>query len=668
MHSLQSHGSRASLGITLALSVLYALVAAPVAQVAEAAEITHCVTETDADAKLALCTSALESADLSDADRAAALVARGEALIVLGQAQRALANLDAAIGLAPESAGAYRARAEAYRRLGKQVEAERDEAKAHSLDPSLAAGSQPAQTIAPEPVVAALVLDTSDLSAASAACAGAAIDVIDEVWRARIAQCTRVIESDAMPSSERAAALGMRGIAHVQLGDLDRGLADLGAAARLAPDMAFLHFGHGAALNEAGRHEAAIEALDRAIALDPRYALAYMQRGNAYAGQAYAFDPYELPPAARPLAERALKDYDKAIALNPALAPAYAARASLLVQLRQEDKARADAETAIRLEPRLGLAYFVRGMLKSRQDQDAAVADYDNAIRYDPTLDGAYVFRGLILLTRGEADRAIADFDAAIRINPQNGLAYHDRGVARIAKGEFAAAIPDFGKAITLRRNYASAHYYRAVAYARLGRPTEAQADLARVRAIDPGMIERRGDPLQDSAAAPASSSFAELAACGNAPDAARRISVCTRAIESGRLSDADLGVALVMRALGYVNSEPADPQRAIADTEAALRLDPANSYAYRTRGLAREELGDSDGAMADLDTAVRLDPEEPYHYLVRGMARIARGDRAGARDDLAKVKALDPEGAGIEATGFELMMNMFGAAQETQP
>ena len=56
----------------------------------------------------------------------------------------------------------------------------------------------------------------------------------------------------------------------------------------------------------------AIAEYDKAIELDPRYAPAYYNRGNAY---------YKLENV-----DQALADYDKAIELNPNYAPAYSNR------------------------------------------------------------------------------------------------------------------------------------------------------------------------------------------------------------------------------------------------------------------------------------------------------------------------------------------------------
>ena len=51
------------------------------------------------------------------------------------------------------------------------------------------------------------------------------------------------------------------------------------------------------------------------------------------------------------------------------------------------------------------------------------------------------------------------------------------------------------------------------------------------------------------------------------------------------------------------------DQDRAIADYDQAIRLDPGLAHAYANRGSAYTDKMDYDRAIADLDQAIRLDP-----------------------------------------------------------
>jgi tetratricopeptide (TPR) repeat protein len=60
----------------------------------------------------------------------------------------------------------------------------------------------------------------------------------------------------------------------------------------------------------------------------------------------------------------------------------------------------------------------------------------------------------------------------------------------------------------------------------------------------------------------------------------------------------------------GNANNLKGDPDRAIADYDEALRLEPELAMAYNNRGVAWRDKGDKEHALADFSAAVRLDPD----------------------------------------------------------
>jgi tetratricopeptide (TPR) repeat protein len=64
---------------------------------------------------------------------------------------------------------------------------------------------------------------------------------------------------------------------------------------------------------------------------------------------------------------------------------------------------------------------------------------------------------------------------------------------------------------------------------------------------------------------------------------------------------------------------------------------------AHRNRGLVYQTKGDLDRAIADYNEAIALDPKDPVPYYVRGLARRARGDTAGGNADITKARQIDP-------------------------
>ena len=75
------------------------------------------------------------------------------------------------------------------------------------------------------------------------------------------------------------------------------------------------------------------------------------------------------------------------------------------------------------------------------------------------------------------------------------------------------------------------------------------------------------------------------------------------------------------------------EDDKAIADYSEAIRVDPRDAAAYFGRGVAWQAKGRIDRAIADYDRAIRIDPKNPASYVNRGGDVGGRGsDRQGHR------------------------------------
>jgi tetratricopeptide (TPR) repeat protein len=167
----------------------------------------------------------------------------------------------------------------------------------------------------------------------------------------------------------------------------------------------------------------AVTQFSRAIKLNSRYTVAYFLR-------AYAKDQLNDPKGA-------LADYDRVIALNPKLAQAYNDRGNLKVNKLNDSKgALVDYDRAIALNPQYALAYNNRGVLKQSQLNDAqgALADYNQAIALNSKLAQAYNNRGNLRDDLNDAQGALTDYSKAIGLNPKYANVYHNRGLLKDEK------------------------------------------------------------------------------------------------------------------------------------------------------------------------------------------------------------------------------------------
>src|SRR3989338_7098103 len=232
-----------------------------------------------------------------------------------------------------------------------------------------------------------------------------------------------------------AAAYNNRGVAYKNKGQNDRAIEDYNKAIALDPNYAAAYNNRGNAYANKGQYDRAIEDYNKAIALDPNYAKAYNNRGGAYDNKGQN--------------DRAIEDYNKAIALDPNNAAAYNnrgavyAKNSLIKALLDKnknpriadvyknnadedyDRAIEDYNKAIALDPNYALAYARRGSAYDNKGQyDRAIEDYNKAIALDPNYAAAYNNRGLAYYKKGNMGRAISDFQKACDMGDVLGCEY----------------------------------------------------------------------------------------------------------------------------------------------------------------------------------------------------------------------------------------------------
>ncbi len=137
-------------------------------------------------------------------------------------------------------------------------------------------------------------------------------------------------------------------------------------------------------------NEAAMSAFERAVAIDPTFALAYAELAQTCVWKLFLFAPHE-----RQWQEKAFVSVEKALSLDPHLAVTYLARGRLLW-------------TPINHFPHV-----------------RAILDYRRAVALNPNLDEARNQLALIYCHIGYFDDALYESQQAILTNPNNNLAVY---------------------------------------------------------------------------------------------------------------------------------------------------------------------------------------------------------------------------------------------------
>jgi lipoprotein NlpI len=162
-------------------------------------------------------------------------------------------------------------------------------------------------------------------------------------------------------------------------------------------------------------------------------------------------------------------------------------RAAVYFDKKQYDRAIKDYDEVLRLEPGHPLAYIDRGTAhRAMGDLDAAIADYNAAIEINPGIVRVYNNRGNAYRDKGEYDLAIKDFDLAIKLEPADARYYNNRGGAYADKGDGEQAIADYSRAIELDPSFATAYMDRGLALNEKGAFAAALQDGGKGIALDP--------------------------------------------------------------------------------------------------------------------------------------------------------------------------------------
>ena len=109
--------------------------------------------------------------------------------------------------------------------------------------------------------------------------------------------------------------------------------------------------------------------------------------------------------------DHAITEYNKAIEINPRFAMAYRTRGSAYSKRHQYEEAIADFNKAIELNPRLVTAYLERGRtyMSGKGQLDQAISDFSKTIELNPRFAQAYYNRGNAYYHKGEYDKAWED-------------------------------------------------------------------------------------------------------------------------------------------------------------------------------------------------------------------------------------------------------------------
>lgn len=196
---------------------------------------------------------------------------------------------------------------------------------------------------------------------------------------------------------------------------------------------------------------------------------------------------------------KALKDYDKAISLEPNYLEAFNNRGLVYSKFRRYDLALRDFNTVMQIDPLSETGFFNRGYLYFRQrEYDLALKDYTRAIALRPRYAEAYNARGSVYEAMKQYPEALSDYHRAIVCNPFLAEAYNNRGVV-YAKQKFTDyALADFAKALEITPDNARAYWNRSLLYSDMKDYSKALDNALKAKALGHRVSQRYLRSFQD--------------------------------------------------------------------------------------------------------------------------------------------------------------------------
>jgi tetratricopeptide (TPR) repeat protein len=365
-----------------------------------------------------------------------------------------------------------------------------------------------------------------------------------------------------------------RGLAEILTGAFDKAKTDLDKAAALNPSDADAFKGYGLLAAREGRFADSVAAYTRTLDQNPKDTFTLGQRADAW---------WNLGDR-----DKALADAEAGLRIDPAQMNLHEFRADIYRISGQPDLARAELDAAVAARPYDAGARLARASLLATIGRQAeANREFALIVRAQPSV-AVYLSRQSYRDPSDTAGR-LADVASALKIDPRNTVALVIRAQIEVESGAAARAITELSEAINAEPDDLELRVERGKAYLRTGQSAPAVADFTWVRA--------KG------------------------------------AANAGYLNElcwAEAGFAPYFAA-------------ALSDCDSGLRLNPWLSEIVDSRAMALMRLGRLDEAQTGYDLALRLRPHQAGSLYGRGVTRLRKGLAKEGQSDLAAARAVDP-------------------------
>jgi len=204
--------------------------------------------------------------------------------------------------------------------------------------------------------------------------------------------------------------------------------------------------------------------------------------------------------------KKAVENFNRALEIDPAYALAYAGLAdatlflggdSVLGQRAALAKTRAASKKAIEIDETLAEPHATLGLLAMNNDHDwpQAEREYQRAIELNPNYATAHHWYGEFLAYMGRFEEGLAETKRAQELDPLSLIISADVGKVYLLARQYDRAIEQLRKTLEMDSNYSMAHAWLGFAYSEKGQHEQAIAELQKIKGVadDPSLLSFLG-------------------------------------------------------------------------------------------------------------------------------------------------------------------------------
>ncbi|WP_342039347.1 DUF3857 domain-containing protein [Allosphingosinicella indica] len=341
--------------------------------------------------------------------------------------------------------------------------------------------------------------------------------------------------------------------------------------------------------------------------------------------------------------EKAAADFAKAAELDGNWSVPHANRGLALVYLDRFEEAEKALARAREIEPGFFVIDQAYGTMYFRKlEVEKAAQAFTASLKYEPDNHYNRQYRAIAYAALGRYDEALGDIDHILKQDPARTDIWIDKARVLAKQGRQDPALEALTAGLAVNADNLSLLQVRATMLTRFGRADEAKRAYDRLMQA----VERQAAASDDPAGF----------------DAYRANRLADRGDTAGAVAIWDRMVAKTPRNPTMLNNRcwtrttaGTELEKALADCDAALAIEPAHVSARDSRGLTYLKLGRFPEAIADFDFALGKQPAMAESLYGRGVAKLRSGDKAGGEQDIARARLalfdIDAEYAGYGIT-----------------